>query len=225
MLMVEKVIQKSYILRPGAFSEPNLKCRARCLYGFNNLAKMKSNVFLKIFSTAKTVIEAGSFGLDPDTLACGEAIQASVRRLFKGSLAIRVVTAGSTNACEQELVALGNSYYDVERFGIHFVASPRHADMLMVTGPVSRNMREALLSTYHAMPEPKIVVAVGNDAIDGGIFKGSYAVLDGADKVIPVHYHIAGDPPSPRQIIAAMQAILSDVEIRQSHLRTSSTHV
>ena len=122
------------------------------------------------------------------------------------------MTAGSSNACEQELVALGNSYYDVERFGVHFVASPRHADMLMVTGPVSRNMREALVRTYEAMPEPRIVVAVGDDAIDGGIFKGSYAVLDGVHNVIPVDYQIPGDPPSPSRIIGSLLAILSDLD-------------
>ena len=146
----------------------------------------------------------------------GQEIQKRVKNLFKGSLAIRVVTAGSTNACEQELVALGNSYYDVERFGIHFVASPRHADMLMVTGPVSRNMRKALVRTYEAMPEPKIVVAVGDDAIHGGIFKDSYAVLDGVQNVIPVHYQIPGDPPSPRQIVGALIEILNDLDRKQS---------
>lgn len=132
--------------------------------------------------------------------------------MFNGSLAIRLVTAGSTNACEQELVALGNAYYDVERFGVRFVASPRHADMLMVTGPVTRNMREALIRTYEAMPAPKIVVAVGDDAIDGGIFRGSYAVLDGVHNVIPVDYRIPGDPPSPGRIIGSLLAILSDID-------------
>ena len=122
------------------------------------------------------------------------------------------MTAGSTNACEQELTALGNPFYDVERFGIHFVASPRHADMLLITGPVSRNMREALLRTYDAIPTPKIVVAVGDDAIDGGIFKGSYAALDGVDTVVPVHYRIPGDPPSPETILRSLLEILSDLE-------------
>ncbi len=141
----------------------------------------------------------------------GEKIRTLIKNLFKGSLAIRVVTAGSTNVCEQELVALGNAFYDVERFGVHFVASPRHADMLMVTGPVSRNMKEGLLRTYAAMPEPKIVVAVGDDAIDGGIFKGSYGVLDGAKNVVPVHYAIPGDPPSPTVIMNSLIAILLDL--------------
>ena len=173
---------------------------------------MKTNLFLKIFSTPKTLVDRNALGQDPDAFAVCQAIEKRIRKLFRGSLAIRVVTAGSTNACEQELVALGNSYYDVERFGVHFVASPRHADMLMVTGPVSRNMRSALIDTYEAMPEPKIVVAVGDDAIDGGLFKGSYAVLDGAKNVIPVHFEIPGDPPSPRQILSALLSILSDLD-------------
>ncbi|HEY3296119.1 MAG TPA: hypothetical protein VGL38_11840 [bacterium] len=173
---------------------------------------MKTNLFLKIFKTPKTVISREALGADAEFHRVGAEIEAKVRKLFRGSLAIRVVTAGSTNACEQELVALGNAYYDVERFGVHFVASPRHADMLMVTGPVSRNMRDALVLTYEAMPEPKIVVAVGDDAISGGIFKESYAALDGVKNVIPVHYEIPGDPPSPRQILVALLAILSDLE-------------
>lgn len=173
------------------------------------------NLFSKIFSTPKTLINAESFTLDEEDYLAGKEIHKKIKKLFKGSLAIRVATAGSTNACEQELVALGNSYYDVERFGIHFVASPRHADMLMVTGPVSRNMHEALVKTYEAMPEPKVVVAVGDDAISGGIFKGSYAVIDGAHNAIPVNYQIPGDPPSPRQIISALFTILSDIERKQ----------
>jgi len=156
-------------------------------------------------------------GASAEAFVVGEAIGEKVRKLFRGSVAIRVVTAGSTNACEQELVALGNSYYDVERFGVRFVASPRHADMLIVTGPVSRNMRQALLKTYEAMPEPRIVVAVGDDAIDGGIFKGSYAVCDGAKSVIPVHYEIPGDPPSPKQILSALLGILSDLDQSAAH--------
>ncbi len=169
---------------------------------------------MKIFKTPGTLVDTKSFNLsqDKDAYLVGKEIQKKVKKLFKGSLAIRVVTAGSTNACEQELVALGNSYYDVDRFGVHFVASPRHADMLMVTGPVSRNMKEALIKTYNATPDPKIVVAVGNDAISGGIFKGSYAVEDGVASVIPVNYQIPGDPPSPKQIIEALLTILSDME-------------
>lgn len=169
-------------------------------------------MYLKILSTRKTLIQPNPAEGKAKILPEGEKIHSLVKKLFRGSLAIRVATAGSTNACEQELVALGNSYYDVERFGVHFVASPRHADMLMVTGPVSRNMREALVRTYEAMPNPKIVVAVGDDAINGGIFKGSYAVLDGARNVVPVHYQIPGDPPSPETIMNSLLGILVDLD-------------
>jgi Ni,Fe-hydrogenase III small subunit len=166
------------------------------------------NIYSKIFSTPKTLIVPKKLSLDVDTTVIGKKIEARVKKLFKGSLAIREVDAGSTNACEHELTALSNPYYDVERFGIHFVASPRHADMLMVTGPVSRNMKDALIKTYEATPDPKIVIAVGDDAIDGGIFKGSYAVLDGVDTVIPVNYYIPGDPPSPKAVLQALLEIL-----------------
>jgi Ni,Fe-hydrogenase III small subunit len=169
-------------------------------------------MYYKIFSTKKCLIEPRPSPDKEAVLSVGLGIQAHVRKRFKGSLAIRVVTAGSTNACEQELTALGNPFYDVERFGIHFVASPRHADMLLITGPVSRNMREALLRTHEAIPTPKIVVAVGDDAIDGGIFKGSYAVLDGAHAVVPVDYRIPGDPPSPETILHSLLEILNDLD-------------
>ena len=171
---------------------------------------MTNNLFFKIARTQKTLINRNAFVPDAELLHVCRELEARIKKLFAGSLAIRVVTAGSTNACEQELVALGNSYYDIERFGVRFVASPRHADMLMVTGPVSRNMRAALIQTYEAMPEPRLVVAVGDDAIDGGVFRGSYAVCDGAKNVIPVDYEIPGDPPSPRQIIGAVLRILSE---------------
>lgn len=169
-------------------------------------------LFYKILSTPKTVIDRQAFDCDQEVLAVGRQIEEKVKKLFRGSLAIREVDAGSSNACEQELVALGNAYYDVERFGVHFVASPRHADMLMVTGAVSRNMKEALIKTYNAAPKPKIVVAVGDDAINGGVFNGSYAVLDGVSKVIPVDYEIPGDPPSPKTIICYLLKILQAID-------------
>ena len=165
--------------------------------------------FTKIVSTPKTVIDKQEFVYDKEIIEIEKRLEETVRQLFHGSLAIREVDAGSTNACEQELTALSNAYYDIERFGIHFVASPRHADMLMVTGPVSRNMKDALIKTYEAMPEPKIVVAVGDDAIDGGIFKGSYGVLDGVHNVIPVNFQIPGDPPSPKTILCYLLQILT----------------
>lgn len=146
----------------------------------------------------------------------GKKIESKIRRLFHGSLAIRHIDAGSDNACEQELVALSNSFYDIERFGIHFVASPRHADMLLVTGPVTRNMAEAVKQAYEATPDPKIVVAVGDDALDGGIFKDSYAVVGGVSAVIPVHYHIPGDPPTPKIILYHLLKILEDMDNKVS---------
>jgi Ni,Fe-hydrogenase III small subunit len=137
------------------------------------------NIFLKILKTKKTVIPLADIQNDnAEILSLGNEIQENVRRIFQGSLAIRQISAGSDNACEQELVALSNAYYDVERFGIHFVASPKHADMLMITGPITRNMLKAVQNACEGTPDPKIVVAVGDDAINGGIFRGNYAVCD-----------------------------------------------
>ncbi len=166
------------------------------------------NFFLKILSTKKTVIDSREFACGEEIIEVGKKVEHKIKKLFKTSLAIRAVDAGSTNACEQELTALNNAYYDIERFGIHFVASPRHADMLMVTGAVSRNMKAALIKTYEATPDPKIGVAVGDDAIDGGIVKGSYGVLDGVHNVIPVNFQIPGDPPSPKTILSHLLQIL-----------------
>lgn len=170
-------------------------------------------LFKKIVSTPKTVIALNAADCDSaDVVAVGEKLQKKVQELFRGSLAIRQVDAGSDNACEQELVALSNAYYDCERFGIHFVASPKHADMLMVTGPITRNMQEALRRAYATTPDPKLIVAVGDDAIDGGIFKGSYATHDGVHNTIPVDYHIPGDPPSPKVILCSLLRILETLD-------------
>lgn len=180
----------------------------------------------KIIATQKNVVPLDTLRAEQELLDIGGNVQEKIQKLFKGSLAIREVDAGSTNASEQELTALSNPFYDVERFGIHFVASPRHADMLMVTGPVSRNMKQALIQTYEATPDPKIVVAVGDNAINGGIFRGSYAVEDGVDKVIPVDYIIPGDPPSPTTILRSLLKILTILEDKnddRSHI--DSTHV
>ena len=166
----------------------------------------------KIAATSNSIVPIDEIlAADARVEVLGSKIQKLVGTLFNGSLAIREVDAGSDNACENELNALTNAFYDIERFGIHFVASPRHADMLMVTGPVSRNMAAALQSAYDATPNPKVVVAVGDDAIDGGIYKGSYATYDGVSAIVPVDYTIAGDPPSPLQIMAAVLAILQDL--------------
>lgn len=124
------------------------------------------------------------------------------------SLAIRQVDAGSCNGCELEIHALNNSYYDLERFGIRFVASPRHADVLLVTGPVSRNMRVALERTYAATPDPKWVISTGDCALDGGCFAGSYAVIGGVGRVIPVDLHIPGCPPTPTELLRGLLTLL-----------------
>jgi Ni,Fe-hydrogenase III small subunit len=133
------------------------------------------------------------------------------RRRVGRSLSIREVDAGSCNGCELEIHALNNPFYDLERFGLKFVASPRHADVLMVTGPVTENMREALERTYAATPDPKWVVAVGDCAFDGGLFAGSYAVAGGVEAVIPVDLHIRGCPPSPVQLLQGLLALLERV--------------
>lgn len=141
--------------------------------------------------------------------AIGATLKAHIDRLFGRSLHIREVDAGSCNGCEVEITALNNPVYDIERFGIHFVASPRHADMLLVTGPVTRNMENALKLTYEATPGPKIVVAVGACAIGGGVFGRSYASAGGVDAVIPVDVFIPGCPPRPE---ALLHGILTAIE-------------
>ncbi|HEX5958940.1 MAG TPA: NADH-quinone oxidoreductase subunit B family protein [Hyphomicrobiaceae bacterium] len=124
------------------------------------------------------------------------------------SLSIREVDAGSCNGCELEIHALSNAYYDVERFGLRFVASPRHADVLLVTGPVTKNMREALERTYAAMPDPKWVVAAGDCAVNCGVFAGSYACVGPVSAVIPVDLHIAGCPPTPTELLKGLIALV-----------------
>ena len=148
----------------------------------------------------------------PDEAAVAELAQSLERRArarLGRSLSIRQVDAGSCNGCELEIHALANAFYDLERFGLRFVASPRHADVLLVTGPVTKNMREALSRTYNATPDPKWVVAVGRCAVDGGIFAGSYACVGGVSDVIPVDIHIKGCPPTPTDILRGLLALLS----------------
>jgi len=136
----------------------------------------------------------------------------TARRRLGRSLSIRQVDAGSCNGCELEIHALNNAFYDLERLGLHFVASPRHADVLMVTGPVTKNMREALERTYNATPDPKWVVAVGDCALDGGLFAGSYACAGGVSAVVPVDLHVRGCPPTPTAILKALIALLDQVK-------------
>lgn len=146
-----------------------------------------------------------------------ESVDLAAKRRLGRSLAIRHVDAGSCNGCELEIHALNGAVYDLERFGFRFVASPRHADVLMVTGPVTVAMREALERTWTATPEPKWVVAVGDCAAGGGLFAESYAVAGGVSDVVPVDLHIGGCPPSPTQLLRGLLALL---EARPDNART-----
>ncbi len=146
-----------------------------------------------------------------DDFALAELARAfddAAHRALGRSLSIRHVDAGSCNGCELEIHALSNVFYDLERFGLRFVASPRHADVLLVTGPVTRNMREALERTYNAAPAPKWVVSVGTCALDGGIFADSYACIGGVSKVVPVDLHIRGCPPTPTALLQGLIALM-----------------
>lgn len=138
---------------------------------------------------------------EAEMLHVAREVSAEARRLFGRALAIREVDAGSCNGCEIEITGLGGPVYDSERFGIHFVASPRHADLLLVTGPVTRNMEVPLRKTYEAIPAPKLVVAVGDCARTCGVFAGSYAVVGSVDRVVPVDVFVDGCPPEPVQIL------------------------
>jgi Ni,Fe-hydrogenase III small subunit len=138
-----------------------------------------------------------------------QSIDRAARAWLGRSLSIRQIDAGSCNGCELEIHALSNAFYDLERFGLRFVASPRHADVLLVTGPVTRNMREALRHAYDATPDPKWVVAVGVCAVDGGVFAKSYAVIGGVKDVIPVDLHIPGCPPTPMDLLRGLLALLN----------------
>lgn len=140
----------------------------------------------------------------------GAGLEEAVRKRFRRSLTIRAVDSGSCNACELEIHAINNPIYNCERFGIHFTASPRFADMLLVTGPVSRNMEIALKRTYNATPPPKLVVAVGDCGLNGGIFGESYASLGGVGKVIPVDAYIPGCPPKPVDLLKGILKVISD---------------
>ncbi|HEY7545519.1 MAG TPA: NADH-quinone oxidoreductase subunit B family protein [Blastocatellia bacterium] len=152
---------------------------------------------------------------DKEIRILAQRIDDRARRLFGRSLHIRQVDAGSCNGCEMEIGALNNPFYDLERFGLHFVASPRHADCLLVTGPVTRNMADPLKRTYDATPDPKIVVAVGDCARDCGLFAGGYGVIGPVSAVVPVDVTVAGCPPTPQMILHAILAALSKRETKR----------
>jgi Ni,Fe-hydrogenase III small subunit len=167
----------------------------------------------------RPLTEAKPPGDDAMLSELAATLDRAARQRLGRSLSIREVDAGSCNGCELEIHALNNAFYDLERFGLRFVASPRHADVLLVTGPVARNMREALRRTYDATPDPKWVVAVGDCAFDGGIFSGSYAVTGGVSAVLPVDLHIRGCPPRPVQLIQGLLALLENPVARMERSR------
>ena len=151
---------------------------------------------------------------NPDAASIAElgyTLERAACKKLGRSLSIREVDAGSCNGCELEIHALNNAYYDLERFGLRFVASPRHADVLLVTGPVTKNMREALERTYAATPDPKWVVAVGDCAFDGGVFSESYACIGAVSKVVPVDLHIRGCPPDPVALLKGLIAFVDNM--------------
>src|SRR5882724_7581602 len=145
----------------------------------------------------------------------GRVLEERARKLFGRAITVREVDAGSCNGCELEIHALNNAVYDVERFGIRFAASPRHADVLLVTGPVTHNMKIALERTYAATPDPKWVVAVGDCGCGYGVFEGSYAVIGAVDKVIPVDLHIRGCPPRPIDLLRGLLALMDQTTRRR----------
>jgi Ni,Fe-hydrogenase III small subunit len=172
-----------------------------------------SGLFSKILRTGLVTEE-----IDGDSGGAVELARqtgAEIRRRLGRALAIREVDAGSCNGCEIEIGGLTGPVYDCERFGIHFVASPRHADMLLVTGPVTRNMEVPLLKTYEATPAPKLVVAIGDCAKDCGVFKGSYAVIGSVADVIPVDAFVTGCPPEPAEILHGILAALGRLPQRK----------
>ncbi len=162
----------------------------------------------QIFRTG-IVTEPLPTGVEDEIKVVGQELEEAIRRCFHGSLTIRMVDAGSCNACELELQAMNNPIYNCERFGIHFTASPRFADMLLVTGPATRNMEIALKRTYNAMPPPKLVVAVGDCGCNGGIFGEGYAALGGIGKVLRVDAYIKGCPPKPADVLKGILGVIS----------------
>jgi Ni,Fe-hydrogenase III small subunit len=172
---------------------------------------MRKLLFQSLFRAPLTEVPPSAS--DAALAELGAALKRSARRRLGRSLSIREVDAGSCNGCELEIHALSNAYYDIERFGLRFVASPRHADVLMVTGPVTKNMKEALERTYNATPSPKWVVAIGDCARDGGCFAGSYAVVGGVSAVVPVDLHVPGCPPRPIDIVKGLLALLEGTNV------------
>jgi len=171
------------------------------------------NTIKSILSPKVTDISFSERELDKnlDFEETGIELKKNIAQIFGRSLAIRVLDSGSDNSTEIELGNLTSPHYDIERFGISFVASPRHADVLIVTGAITLNMQIAAIKTYEAMPEPKFVVAVGDDACGTGIFKDSYAVVGSADKILPVDVKIYGNPPAPKEILKGLLLLMKKI--------------
>jgi Ni,Fe-hydrogenase III small subunit len=167
---------------------------------------MRKLLLQSLFQSALT--ERASAADEAHLAELAQNLSSAARRRLGRSLSIREVDAGSCNGCELEIHALNNAFYDIERFGLRFVASPRHADVLLVTGPVTKNMREALERTYAATPDPKWVVAAGDCAANCGVFAGSYACVGAVSSVVPVDLHIRGCPPPPVEILKGLLALL-----------------
>ena len=157
----------------------------------------------------RPLTEPGPSAQDPEVAALAATLDSAARARLGRCLSIREVDAGSCNGCELEISALSNVFYDLERFGLRFVASPRHADVLLVTGPVTKNMSEALRRTYDATPAPKWVVAAGDCALNGGLFAGGYACAGGVSAVIPVDLHISGCPPARANLIKGLLTLMT----------------
>jgi Ni,Fe-hydrogenase III small subunit/formate hydrogenlyase subunit 6/NADH:ubiquinone oxidoreductase subunit I len=206
-----------------------ISCR-ECIPACPEGAVTASSSFELVAYTREQLVHRASFEADasgrlkfrqeesvpgPSLAESAEKLAARIRGRFGRSLHVRQVDAGSCNGCELEIAATANPVFDLERFGIHFVASPRHADLLLVTGPVTRNMEIALRRTLEATPEPRVVVAVGACGCSGGIFgEGTYAALGGVDRVVPVDVYIPGCPPSPQAILAGLFVAMGIREAR-----------
>lgn len=169
-------------------------------------ARLEKLLLRALVEKAATI--AGPSSGDKAAKELAKTLQDSARRVLGRALSIREVDAGSCNGCELEIHALNNPVYDLERFGLKFVASPRHADVLLVTGPVTANMKTALERTYNATPAPKWVVALGDCACTGGLFKGSYACIGAVEDVVPVDLRIPGCPPRPVEILSGLIALI-----------------
>ena len=190
----------------GAINEDCSIDLGKCIYC--KLCTQKSEAF-EISQKFTVIVDDKICSMDVNGIA--EDLRKKIKSKFKRSLAIREVDAGSCNGCDLEIQALNNPINDAEQYGIHFVASPRHADILMVTGPVTRNMADALRKTYQQVPNPKLVIAVGSCTINGGIYNGSYAIIDSVGEVIPVDVYIPGCPPRPQAILLGIYKALEKI--------------